>query len=100
MHCPSAQDQVNDSCTVHQPIHQQVARSRKTAGWGEPAFEDPQQIQADMKYDELARRLGPPALSATAAHGRSTLSYLWRKAQFQVEVENDCVIAVGATKSE
>jgi len=81
------------------PIQQQVARSRKAAAWGGPAFEDPQQIQTDMKYDELLRRFGPPALSATATVGRSTLSYLWRTAQFQVEVENGRVIAVGAAGS-
>jgi hypothetical protein len=64
-----------------------------------PALEDPRGILADMTYEELVRRFGPPSLSATASASHSTLSYLWRQAQFQIELENGRVIAVGEAGS-
>ena len=65
-----------------------------------PVYEDPRQIQAGMKYDEMVRRFGPPSMSVTTESGTSMLWYSSRDGSYQVEVQDGKVIAPRRPASE
>ncbi len=65
-----------------------------------PVYEDPQQIQPGIEYNELLRRFGPPSMSVTTESGTSMLWYSSGNGNYQVEVKDGKVIAPRRPTSE
>ena len=65
------------------------------AAQAEKGFENPQNIQSGIEYDELLRRFGPPSMSVTSESGGRALSYSTKDGLVQVAVENGKVVSIG-----
>src|SRR5580658_511443 len=52
-----------------------------------PTYEDPQQIQTGLAYDEMMRRFGPPSMKLTDGSTMS-ITYMTKAGSVQVECEN------------
>jgi hypothetical protein len=81
------------------------ARSSKSAAIAaappapKPVYEDPRQIEVGMKYDELIRRFGPPAMAITNGADSRTFTYMSKAGPVQVEYADEKVTAADKPKS-
>ncbi len=64
-----------------------------------PVYEDPRQIEVGMKYDELIRRFGPPAMAITNGTDSRTFTYMSKAGPVQVEYADEKVTAADKPKS-
>jgi hypothetical protein len=60
-----------------------------------PVYEDPQQIQTGISYEDVMHRFGPPAMSWTEESGATKLTYLTKAGPIQLEFADGKVSSVG-----
>jgi len=64
-----------------------------------PKYEDPNQIQISMTYDEVLRRFGPPAMEITTESSAKNLLYMAPSGSVRVEIVDGVVTVAPKTKS-
>jgi hypothetical protein len=64
-----------------------------------PIYEDARQIEVGMKYDEMIRRFGPPAMAITNGPDSKTFSYMSKGGPVQVEYSEDKVTSAQKPQS-